>query len=289
MHVVYFCHPLTSETFNRTPEENAGGISERIPIAAFSLAPALPIKQLLDSFPGARIRAQRAHLAAEYGDKKIVFCFDFGAVVLINVVPAERKAILERITTHLSDTDPQPSFDEDFLIEINPALESFGTVHFHHVAIPALTRPIAEVIARLLAQSAAVERYEVELDDMIVALQGQTHGMSKHGRVGARRKTIMRLIAKTIATKNRIIGKLSLLDKPELAWESEQIDHLHDQLRAMLELDDRFQAVEYKLRAVHETVTLLLNVLQSQQALILEATIVVLIAVEIALALFHVI
>ena len=262
--------------------------ARKMPITAVSLSSSLPLKQLSNAFPAANVTPTRTHVIAEYEDQRTVFCFDFGAVVFVDVSEPDRQKMLEEVTKHLPDGNERV-FQEDFIIELDPELQGFGAVHFHHLVVPKLTNPIAQVIALLLAQSATVERYEVELDQMIAALQEQTQGLSKNGRIGARRKAIMRLVAKTIATRNRIIGKLSLLDKPELAWESEQIDHLHDQLRPMLEIGDRFRAVEYKLRAVHETAALLLNLMQTQQALLLEATIVVLIAVEIGLALFKLI
>ncbi|MBI4510921.1 MAG: RMD1 family protein, partial [Deltaproteobacteria bacterium] len=88
-------------------------------------------------------------------------------------------------------------------------------------------------------------------------------------------------------TKNQIIAALAVLDKPAVTWESESLDRLYRDLRLMLEIDDRFRALEYKLRTIQETLELFLEMSQTRRMIFLEATIVVLIVVELLLTLLE--
>ena len=278
-------------------------------MVATSVAGALPLSALGPCFVGATLKTSRTQLVAQYGPDELVLCYDFGAVVFVNIEPARQKALLARRGEHMSEDEPGVRIDraegapargpappgrdasgtveQDFVLEIRQGAPRHGEVKFDRVVVPALTQPVLDVTGLLLAQSTGIERYELALDRTLSALERHTQQMATRGRVMAKRGEIVRLIANTITTKNRIIGKLALLDKPDLAWESEPLDALHNQLRTMLELDDRFHAVEYKLRAVHETVVLLLDVVQTRRTFLLEATIVILIAVEIVLAFFR--
>jgi uncharacterized Rmd1/YagE family protein len=259
-----------------------------VQVTAFAIARSLDLKQVSQTLGDTRVRLARKHLSARYSSGKITYCFDFGAVVFVGWDESEEQELLAKILSSVPEEERETRYEEDYRIVIDPNIGKRTRVDFDEVVVSSLTRSTAEIIARLLAQSAAVERYEVELARTLAELDEVTQRMKRTGRIQARRSKVMQLIARSTATKNRIVGKLSLLDKPNLTWESERSDILYSQLRNMLELQDRFETLEYKQRAIHETVTLILSVMQDKRAVVLEATIVVLIAIEIGLALLHV-
>ena len=88
-------------------------------------------------------------------------------------------------------------------------------------------------------------------------------------------------------TKNDIVETLALFDKPEATWEDPDLDKLYMKLREELELDDRFRALEAKLRMIQETLVLLVDLSQYRATWRLEMTVVLLILFEVLLMLWQ--
>jgi len=109
--------------------------------------------------------------------------------------------------------------------------------------------------------------------------------MARTGRLPGSIRDLTRFVGSSISTKNQIIAAMAVLDKPAATWESEQLDRLHRELRDMLEIGERFRALDFKLRTIQETLELFLDLANTRRALWLESTIVILIVFEIALAL----
>jgi uncharacterized Rmd1/YagE family protein len=82
-----------------------------------------------------------------------------------------------------------------------------------------------------------------------------------------------------------VLSILHLLDKPDEAWDDAGMDRIYDELRAEFDLIDRHRALETKLRSVQEALELILDVARDRRLVVLEATIVVLIVIEIVLTL----
>jgi uncharacterized Rmd1/YagE family protein len=91
-------------------------------------------------------------------------------------------------------------------------------------------------------------------------------------------------VARTLGTKNQIIAALAVLDKPLVTWEKETLDRLYRALREMLEIEDRFRSLEYKLRTIQESLELFLDLQQTRHGHQLETIVVALILLEIVMA-----
>ena len=64
------------------------------------------------------------------------------------------------------------------------------------------------------------------------------------------------------------------------------MDEIYADLRAMFDLSERFQALEYKLKLIQETLEVLLDVVRDRRLYWLEGSIVGLIVFDIILTLF---
>jgi uncharacterized Rmd1/YagE family protein len=249
---------------------------------AYGFATTFKMRDLARCFTGATIRTAKSQIVADYGEDRLAVGFDFGAIVFVNLPAEERTRVLGTVTSKVAIDEPHPPLEEDFLIEIK---DGPPAVRFDRVIIPALDAPSADVITLLLAQSVVIDYYEEDLQDIIADLDRRTDKMALSGRLPGSPRDLTRFVAKAISTKNQIIAALSVLDKPAATWESERLDKLYRELREMLEIDDRFKALEYKLRTIQETLELFLDLNHTRRALLLETTIVVLIVCELALAL----
>jgi uncharacterized Rmd1/YagE family protein len=259
----------------------------KLPVIAYGFATTFRVRELVPVFSGARVRLSKDQVVAEYAPDKLAVAFDFGALVFVNVSAEERARVIGAITRDFAREEPHAPLEEDFLVETRPDAPAEGEVHFDRVVIRELGAPAAELITLLLAQSVSIDYYDADLHEILGTLDKRTARVARTGRIGWSTRDLTRFVGETMITKNGVIAALAVLDKPAATWESEALDKLYRDLRAMLEIDERFKALEYKLRTIQDTLELLLEMQQTRRGLILEAAIVVLIVFEIVLSLIE--
>lgn len=256
---------------------------------AYGFATTFKMRDVAQCFAGARLRKAKTQLTAEYGPESVAVAYDFGAIVFINVGAEERTRVIGTVLANVAKDEPHPPLEEDFLVEVDPGAPAHGNVHFDRVVVPALTPYVVDIITILLAQSVSIDYYEEDLQEIIQRIDVRTDAMAKHGRLTGSSRELSRFIGNAISTKNQIIAALAVLDKPAVTWENEPLDRLYRAFRAMLEIDDRFRALEYKMRTIQDTLELLLDVMGTRRSHTLELVIVLLIVLEIVLALLRVV
>lgn len=256
-----------------------------LPALVYGFATTFKMRDLAPCFAGASVRQSKTQIVAEYGQDRIAVGFDFGALVFINVPGEERTRVIGTILSKVTTDEPHPPLEEDFLIEIKPTAPPQGEVRFDRVAVPVLDAPTVDVIAILLAQSVAIDYYEEDLQEILAALDRRTDVMAKSGRLQGSQREITRFVGSSIATKNQILAALALLDKPSVTWESEALDRLYRDFRAMLEIDDRYKALMAKLVTIQETFELFLELIGTRRSHQMELTIILLIVFEIVMTL----
>src|SRR5215831_2700869 len=249
---------------------------------AYGFASTFKMRDLVRCFAGARIRQAKSQIVAEYGPDRLAVGFDFGAVVFINIPGEERARVLGTILTRVTTDEPHPPLEEDFLVEIKEG--TAPAVRFDRVIVPSLDPALVDVIAMLLAQSVSIDYYDEDLGEVLAKLDVRTDKMAKTGRLPGSARELTRFIGVTISTKNQIIAALAVLDKPPATWEAEILDKLYNELRTMLEIDERFKALEYKMRTIQDTLELLLDLGNSRRSHVLELIVVLLILIEVAIA-----
>jgi required for meiotic nuclear division protein 1 len=254
-----------------------------LPALAYGFASTFKMRDLARCFAGADVKLAKSQIVADYGDDRFAVGFDFGAVVFVNLSAEERTRILGLILEDAAGDEPHPPLEEDFLIEVRDGASPI--VRFDRVIVPQLDAATLDVISLLLAQSVCIDYYEEDLQEIIANLGRRTDKMARSGRLPGSERDLVKFVGSSIATKNQIIAALAVLDKPAVTWEAEQLDRLFRELRVMLEIDERFKALEYKLRMIQETLELYLDLSHTRRSFILEATIVILIVIELAVAL----
>jgi len=244
------------------------------------------MRDLARCFNGAKVRVTKNEVLAEYGPDRYAVGFDFGAIVFVNVPTEERTRVLAEIRATVAVDEPHPPLEEEFGIEIREGAPPHGEVRFDRVVVPKLDVATVEIITALLAQSVSIDYYEEDLIEILGHVNARTEAMSARGRIPGSTRDVTRFVGAALSSKNQIIAALAVLDKPAATWESEALDRLYRDLRAMLEIDDRFRALEYKMRAIQETLEIFLDVMNNRRSLFLETAIVVLIVIEIILPIF---
>ena len=242
----------------------------------------LPLKELATSYPEARRTVHQLYFRAHGGD---VFIYPFGAVVFCDVPPDARTFELDRLSR------ARPGLTKTTIVEEIAVREDPGRepdVADGILTLDRLTPARASVVAQTVAQSAAMEYYERIVEEMFARTDRLVERLEKRGTVAFRTRPLHRFIGAAVGTRNEVLSVLHLLDKPDEAWEDPGMNRIYDELRAEFDLTDRYQALEMKLRSVQEGLELVLDVARDRRLVLLEATIVLLIVVELAVTMLRV-
>lgn len=259
-----------------------------VPAHAYAFATTFRLKELIGILPSVEVELDKdclvLRIPGEAASPQLAILFDFGALVTIGLPSAERERLIRAIHGRLAP-EPHPPLTEDFLLEVRPGgrLE----VQFDRVILPEVTLPALKVISLLLAQSVAMDYYEEDVQEILSRSEVITRSLQVAGRLPGRVGDLVKFIGTCIATKNGVIATLALFDKPDAAWEVQSLDRLYSSLRLELELDDRFRALEAKLRMIQENLVLLVDLSQHRSTWRLEVTVVLLILFEVLLTLWQ--
>ena len=259
-----------------------------VPAHAYAFATTFRLKELIGILPSVEVELDKdclvLRIPGEAASPQLAILFDFGALVTIGLPSAERERLIRAIHGRLAP-EPHPPLTEDFLLEVRPGARL--EVQFDRVILPEVTLPALKVISLLLAQSVAMDYYEEDVQEILSRSEVITRSLQVAGRLPGRVGDLVKFIGTCIATKNGVIATLALFDKPDAAWEVQSLDRLYSSLRLELELDDRFRALEAKLRMIQENLVLLVDLSQHRSTWRLEVTVVLLILFEVLLTLWQ--
>jgi uncharacterized Rmd1/YagE family protein len=251
-----------------------------VPLAqvhAYAFAATFKLRELIPLFTiDGREPKVKERLLASFGSNCYALAYDFGSVVFVNCPAAEQARIVDELKRRLPP-EPHPPLTESFLIETGGA--TAPEVRFDRVVVPELTEGVVDIVALIVAQSAAMDYYAQDVELIEVRMDRITERLQTSGRVGAV-KPLTKFIGSCIAVRNDILSTLALFDKPDATWENESLDRLWEGLYRMLELDDRYKALEAKLHMFQDNLEVLVDLTRQRQTIRLEVVVVLLILLE---------
>lgn len=255
---------------------------------AYAYASRFVLKDAQGCFPeGVTSRLNKTQLLVTWGADSVAYAFDFGALVFVNVPDAARAAVIAAFAK-LLPREPHPPLCEDFLVEVRPGSRIEIEVAFDRVAVPQLGPSALEVIATVLAQSVCIDYYDEDAQSILDRLAQTCLTVARLGKPPGRQKDLIRFVGAAMAFQVEIVGAILLLDKPDLTWEDEYADKLHDKLRYHFEIPERFRALEAKLTTIRETMKQLLDMGQERRMLFVEVAVMILIVIEVVMGLLKV-
>ena len=256
-----------------------------VPVFAYGFASTLKLKELLPLFDGGGARVEHDRLLASLGPDRWALAYDFGGVVFVGVEPKECERLVAQVGARLIG-EPHPPLTETFLIELDPGKPM--EVRFDRVVLPALDLGAVEIVAEVLAQSVAMDYYADDVAEIEAETDRIAAELRSQGRIPGRVRPTLQFIGLCIATRNDVISTLALFDKPDATWENEQLDRLWNGMRKMLEFDDRYRALDAKLRVFQDNLVLLVDLARQRDTLALELAVVLLIVIEVVVMVWQV-
>jgi uncharacterized Rmd1/YagE family protein len=268
----------------RTIDE-APGAPALVRVSAYAVRANVPIQR----WPGAMdsglptLASDRKHVVMGRPDGYLV-AHDFGALVAVGDLGGLEKKALGAWSSLAMLDDPKPT-TEDFAIVVEPGARL--DARFDRLVVPELTPAIAEIVALVVGQSAALEHVEVEVDEVLGMIERHAVNLRNAGTFRASRRELLRLIGSGMALGNRAVLTLAILDAPLSSWNDEQLDRIHTGLQQAFGIVERYRALDHKLSTGQGSLELLVDVVQQRRGLVLEGTVIFLIALEIVLAVLH--
>jgi len=239
----------------------------------------LSLRELAASFPEAKRTPHELWYSTPA--EGTVFVYPFGAVVFHNVPPAERDRQMGRLHAARPGLTNAMGAEESITVREEPGARP--DVRDGVLFVDKLGFEGTSVVAMTAAQSAAMDYYDRIVDQMFVQTDRLVERLEKAGRAPFNTRPLHRFIGTAIGTRNEVLSILHLLDKPDAVWEDHTADRIYHELRAEFDLADRYTALELKLRSVQEALELVLDMTRDSRLVLLEAAIVILIVLEIAL------
>ncbi len=241
------------------------------------------LKELAAHYPESkRVHQYLCYPAAAGGS---VFIYSFGVVVFFDVGQAGREGELLRLRHAPTGMLDAQIISEEFTVrEIDVARPDVAD---GALVVDTLTFERASMVALTVAQSAAMEYYERIVDQMFADTDVFVERLEKRGNISIFTARLQRFIGAAISTRSEVISVLHLLDKPDVVWDDAGAERIYEELRAEFDLVDRYQSLELKQRSVQESLSLLTDIARDRRLVFLEASVIVLILVEIVLSLIR--
>lgn len=213
-----------------------------------------------------------------------VVLFRYGVAVLFALSPIEEDEVLRGI--RLRVVGPFAHTDDDIaMIEIDPEGEDQigpgGPITVRDLSPPRLI-----VIADALAKNVALARDEREVSKVFEETEPLAAELARSGRSPSGRRQMLRTIGQALLVRHRISGRVEVEEKPDVLWDNPQLERLYARLTDEYELRERATALARKLRVIDETTHALTDLIDTQRSIRLEATIVLLIIVEILITFY---
>ena len=259
-------------------------LSPRYFFHAYHLAETLKLKEI-DRLLGRTARTQSSSkLVYQDGEDRYFFIYRFGSVAFFNVEPARQVELIERIKMLLT-SKPESLTSDEFVVEIVPGADN--EVGFERAVFDRMTFERIDLLALIMAQSTALERFEIRVDELVRRAGDIGRSLKDKGRLDMSEGEIKRFIGRCISTKQDLVVSLYLLDKPDETWNDELLDSLYREAADMFELRDRYRTLDYKLRMIQENLELIAELLQYKNANWLTIAVIVLIAAYVVLFLME--
>lgn len=253
---------------------------------ATAFKPDFPMHRMPDAWSSTYIPTDSKDTKAKRSvDGGTIYAFNYGVLVFVDVNPAERVAEIDELARALSLDLSEQVTTEGFIVEEAP--HEKPRAEFKRLILDYLTPERMAVIALILSQSAAMEYYEGVVAQTKTKVLDLISILQEKGVVPLSPRRLNRFIGAATAMNNEVVGILHVLDKPDIIWEDATMDRLYDDLRAVFDLNDRFQALHFKLQLIRESLLLLLETKRDSRLYGADLMIIFLIVIEVLFSIFQ--
>ncbi|MEH2074940.1 MAG: RMD1 family protein [Nostoc sp.] len=225
-------------------------------------------------------------LMVTVGEHGCVVLLDYGAVVLFNLEPVEKAAFLTKLSSQVSDSFADPETEE---VEVHLNIAESERVREGKILLHEFSVERLQIVADILAKSVVLSHYETSLASVFGQIKPFAASLQRENRGRKQSRELLRQLGTALLVQHKIVGRVEIIDKPELLWEAPQLENLYLRLEDEYEIRERHNALERKLELITQTAQTVLEFMQHSSSQRVEWYVVILIVVEILLSLYDII
>ena len=254
-------------------------ITQNLAIISHHVGRRIRLEDAARAFVDRIVEKAKSDLCLKLGDG-YVFLFAFGSVVFIGVAAPKAEVFLEDLASYVDGQTETVTDDLDVVIDP----KARDKVFFERIVLQEVTQQKLRLLSLVLAQSTTLEHFEEQVEELLDRAAAFTDAIALGGQWRGSVKEMMGFLGVGLATRRQIVSNLAILDSPDIVWEDPSLHALFQEHKANFELTSRYRTLEHKLRLIHESVEVLVDVSNTRQGHVLEIVVIVLIAVEVILA-----
>lgn len=222
-------------------------------------------------------------LVVAAGQHGYAVLFDYGAVVMFGLEPIQEASFLSHLRPLIVSPFKTPETEEVTLklVSAGAGQADNGIIYLQSLSIESL-----QIVADVLAKSVVLAQYEMGTAKVFDKVEPAANELALSTRKERWGKELLRQLGTTLAIQHKIVGRVEIIDKPDLLWDSPELDRLHRRLEDEYEIRERHTTLERKLQLISTTAETVLDLLQHNSSLRVEWYVVTLIVIEIMLSLF---
>jgi uncharacterized Rmd1/YagE family protein len=225
-------------------------------------------------------------LVVEAGESGCAVLFRYGAVVLFNLSPIEEATFITNLKDLTIVSFASPEVEN---VELHRDINNTGTVEGGKIFLPEFDLKSLQIVANILAKSVILAYYEIKIASAFERIEPFANSLQDARWSKQQVRELLKQLGNALAVEQNMVGRVQVIDKPELLWEYSALDRFYLRLEKEFEIQERQLVLERKLALVYRTIETSLDLLQHNTNLRVEWYIVILIVVEIILSLYQMI
>lgn len=247
-------------------------------LSALLVANQLDIKAIKAQLSGKLIADSSAELFYSQDDSKYEYYFNYGVIVFCGLTEDEIKARINKVLPFSRAPLSKWLRDDHHL---TPEKESEPVFEFDQVIVNRIDYKVIRITMLNLAQSVALDRYHEVTENLLTEIKSITNNLELTGKLKLNRSSMMKFIGRALNTQNDIAENIYVFDAPEMVWEDEYLDKLHQGLTKYFDLRTRFNEIEYTNRIIKDNLSIFREISSQRESSLLEIIIIVLILFEV--------
>lgn len=211
--------------------------------------------------------------------------FRYGVVVLFGLDPMEEAVFLTSLGKLVADPLPVQGRES-----VQVAIDPDGEDRIDQEGLIRLTDCCPErlqLVAEVLARELVLEHYETRIAKVFDSIEPLAASLSRGNLRRLKTKDLLVQIGEVLLAEHRMVGRVELLESPEVLWIKPELERLFVRLEREYDLTARNRALDRKLEVISDTAETLLDLIQTRSSMKVEWYIVALIVFECLLTLYQ--
>lgn len=259
-------------------------MAKTYPIRAYHIAERLKLRDVRDKLGYAPKEFSNYEMVVQApGEDAYILVYNFGSIVFFNVSDKDLEVEMARLSEFRTPSDTMRTSD-NFVIEISESGQNKAL--FDKLEVRSLTYDSIKIASVLLAQSTALEYYEILIENLLEKTNKFSRRLEQEGEYLEKSEDLLKFIGLLLNTRQDIISNLYIVDSPDEVWENNDLERLFTDLKAILDIDVRYRALEHKIEIIQESIEIIVDLTKSRVATRLELTIIALFAIDIIISIF---